>query len=70
MGLYAVLWGKNKEMKVRNVSEETEATKLDDDMVAKDDMEMQLNAKSNGNYHVTTYTMGEKRKTCNPIQYC
>lgn len=62
MGLYAVLWGKNKEMKVMNVSEETEATKLDDDMVAKDDMEMQLNAKSNGNYHVTTYDYGGEKE--------
>ena len=45
-----------------NVSEETEATKLDDDMVAKDDMEMQLNAKSNGNYHVTTYDYGGEKE--------
>lgn len=62
MGLYAVLWGKNKEMKVMNVSEEMEATKLDDDIVAKDDMEMQLNAKSNGNYNVTTYNYGGEKE--------
>lgn len=50
MGLYAVLWGKNKETKPANAIEEIEATKIDDDMIAKD-LEMQFDAKSNGNHN-------------------
>ncbi|GLT72878.1 hypothetical protein SLA2020_447750 [Shorea laevis] len=55
MGLYAVLWGKNKEMRQRSDFKNSESTKLDDvGMVEKDDLELQFNAKSNGNYVVTT----------------
>ena len=36
-----------------NAIEEIEATKLHDGLV-KDDLELQMNAKSNGNLHVTT----------------
>lgn len=50
MGLYAVLWGKNKETKAANAIEELEATKIDDDMIVKD-LEMQFDAKSNGNHN-------------------
>uniref|UniRef100_A0A2N9G722 WAT1-related protein n=1 Tax=Fagus sylvatica TaxID=28930 RepID=A0A2N9G722_FAGSY len=53
LGLFAVLWGKNKEMKRINAIEEIEATKLHDGLV-KDDLELQMNAKSNGNHDVTT----------------
>lgn len=48
MGLYAVLWGKNKETKPANAIEEIEATKIDDDMIAKD---LEMHAKSNGNHN-------------------
>lgn len=55
MGLYAVLWGKNKEMRLKSDFKNSESTKLDDvGMVEKDDLELQFNAKSNGNYVVTT----------------
>nr|POE62329.1 wat1-related protein [Quercus suber] len=50
MGLYAVLWGKNKETKPANAIKKIEATKIDDDMIAKD-LEMQFDAKSNGNHN-------------------
>ncbi|KAM3704541.1 hypothetical protein ACB098_03G011600 [Castanea mollissima] len=50
IGLYAVLWGKNKETKAANAIEEIEATKIDDDMIVKD-LEMQFDAKSNGNHN-------------------
>jgi hypothetical protein len=55
MGLYAVLWGKNKEMRLRIAFKNSESRKVDDDgMVEKEDLEVQLNAKSNANYRVAT----------------
>ena len=52
MGLYAVLWGKNKEMRTFKNSE---STKVEDGiLVEKEDLELQFDAKSNGNYLVTT----------------
>lgn len=82
MGLYAVLWGKNKEMKPMIMSaaiEDTASRKLyhgddDDKMVKmKDDLELQLNPTSNGNHNVTTGDHQEKRNetksSCNPTPY-
>lgn len=63
MGLYAVLWGKNKEMRLRIAFKNSESTKVDDDgMVEKEDLELQLNAKSNANYHVATREEKQQEK--------
>lgn len=56
MGLYAVLWGKTKEMKLTKgtATEEKIARKLDDHdcmMVEKGDLELQSNAKPDGDHH-------------------
>ncbi|KAB1224064.1 hypothetical protein CJ030_MR2G006159 [Morella rubra] len=56
MGLYAVLWGKTKEMKLTKgtATEEKVARKLDDHdcmMVEKGDLELQSNAKPDGDHH-------------------
>ncbi|KAG6645867.1 WAT1-related protein At1g09380-like [Carya illinoinensis] len=64
MGLYSVLWGKNKEI-LRPMStaiheDQTASRKLNDDddddkmVEIKDDLELQLNPTSNGNHHVAT----------------
>nr|POE44753.1 wat1-related protein [Quercus suber]POF09254.1 wat1-related protein [Quercus suber] len=54
LGLFAVLWGKNKEMKRISAIEKIETAKLDDAMIQKDDFELQVIAKSDGNLYVTT----------------
>ncbi|XP_041020254.1 WAT1-related protein At1g09380-like [Juglans microcarpa x Juglans regia] len=74
MGLYAVLWGKNKEI-MRPMSttaiheDQTASRKLDDDddnlVEIKDDLELQSNPTSNGNHHVTT---GNQEKHMNDIK--
>ncbi|XP_030947871.1 WAT1-related protein At1g09380-like isoform X1 [Quercus lobata] len=53
LGLFAVLWGKNKEMKRISAIEEIEAAKLDDAMIQKDDLELQVIA-DDDNLYVTT----------------
>ncbi|KAK9293098.1 hypothetical protein L1049_021083 [Liquidambar formosana] len=50
VGLYAVLWGKDKEMKQRNNNEETQGEKQEE----KDDLELQIFGYSSGNLHVTS----------------
>ncbi|KAG2695855.1 hypothetical protein I3760_07G032000 [Carya illinoinensis] len=55
MGLYAVLWGKNREMIRPSAIEETAASrKLGQQILMENvdhDLELQLNGKSNGNHH-------------------
>lgn len=60
MGLYAVLWGKNKEMRVRSSGfKNSESTKVEDE---KEDLELQFDAKSNGNYLLTTREEKQQEK--------
>ncbi|KAM3736111.1 hypothetical protein ACB098_10G139000 [Castanea mollissima] len=54
LGLFSVLWGKNKEMARISAIEEIEAAKLDDAMIQKGDLELQMIAKSDSNLYVTT----------------
>ncbi|KAF5947823.1 hypothetical protein HYC85_013780 [Camellia sinensis] len=52
MALYAVLWGKNKEMNAKNnVEEDREEEKQE---VVKSDLEMQFSGLSNGNHNLHT----------------